>query len=206
MGSENTENPLNVLEQALLGGVTCFQFREKGSQARQGFEKHFFAKSCQLLCKHYEIPFIVNDDVELAIELDADGVHIGQDDESALSVRKKIGNDKLLGVSVHSIQEAIEAKDAGADYVGIGPVYPTISKADAKPVAGTSVIEEVSAYFPNLPIVGIGGITPENSLPVFQAGAAGIAVISAIAAANNPKEAARRFIAAVNKERKLMKQ
>ena len=189
MGSVNAEHPLSVLEDALRGGVTCFQLREKGIKALQGNEKKAFAQSCQRLCAQYGVPFIVNDDVELAIEINADGVHVGQDDTSAVEVRKKIGPTTLLGVSVHTVEEANAAKFAGADYIGMGPVYMTVSKMDAKPVAGTKMIQEVSNLYPDLPIVGIGGITAANAEPVFQAGASGIAVISAIAAAKYAENA-----------------
>ncbi|WOV89248.1 thiamine phosphate synthase [Sporosarcina oncorhynchi] len=189
MGSVNADNPLSVLEDALKGGITCFQLREKGIKALQGNEKKAFAQSCQRLCAQYGVPFIVNDDVELAIEIKADGVHVGQDDACAVEVRKKIGPTKILGVSVHTVEEAKAAKIAGADYIGMGPVYATVSKMDAKPVAGTKMIQEVSGLYPDLPIMGIGGITATNAGPVFQAGASGISVISAIAAAKDVENA-----------------
>lgn len=193
MGSINAEEPLFVLEEALKGGITCFQLREKGVRALRGLEKKAFAESCQRLCAQYGVPFIVNDDVDLALEIDADGVHVGQDDAEARFVRKRIGSEKILGVSVHSIEETEAAIAAGADYVGMGPVYPTISKDDAKPVAGTAMIEEVAKLYPDLPIVGIGGISAMNAEPVFRAGARGISVISAIASSANPELAARQL-------------
>ncbi|MCM3745064.1 thiamine phosphate synthase [Sporosarcina luteola] len=193
MGSTNAEKPLSVLEDALKGGITCYQLREKGAHALVGTEKKAFAVSCQRLCAQYGVPFIVNDDVDLAVEIDADGVHVGQDDVEARFVRKRIGTEKILGVSVHTVEEATKAIADGADYVGMGPVYPTMTKADAKPVAGTAVIEEVTKVYPCLPIVGIGGITAENAEPVFRAGASGISVISAIASSADPELAARRL-------------
>ncbi|WP_252505129.1 thiamine phosphate synthase [Sporosarcina sp. Marseille-Q4943] len=193
MGSTNAEKPLAVLEEALKGGITCFQLREKGARALVGREKKVFAESCQRLCAQYGVPFIVNDDVDLAVEIDADGVHVGQDDAEARFVRKRIGAEKILGVSVHSIEETETALATGADYVGMGPVYPTISKDDAKPVAGTAMIEKVAKLYPNLPIVGIGGITAMNAEPVIRAGASGISVISAIASSTNPEMAARQL-------------
>ncbi|WP_336824041.1 thiamine phosphate synthase [Sporosarcina sp. USHLN248] len=193
MGSINATDPLSVLEDALKGGITCFQFREKGPNALAGTEKKAFAQSCQRLCKQYGVPFIVNDDVDLSIEIGADGVHVGQDDTDAAFVREKIGADKIVGVSVHSVDEAKAAIAAGANYVGIGPVYETVSKDDAKPVAGTVLIEKVSTLFPELPIVGIGGITATNAEPVFKAGAHGISIISSIASAENPEIAAKQL-------------
>ncbi|VDG89365.1 Thiamine-phosphate synthase [Lysinibacillus sphaericus] len=199
MGSFNAPNgdPLKVLEQALHGGITCFQLREKGPHALHGIEKLAFAKSCQQLCKAFGVPFIVNDDVELAVLIDADGVHVGQDDLSASVVRSKIGKEKLLGISVHSVVEATIALAAGADYIGMGPVYQTVSKSDAKPVSGTLRISEVAAIFPDFPIVGIGGITSTNLHDVIKSGASGVSIISAIAGANNPEAAARSIVEAV---------
>lgn len=187
MGSTNTgmQDPIHVLECALRGGITCFQLREKGMGAKSGEELLEFARRCQMLCKEYGVPFIVNDDVELALKLDADGVHVGQDDELAAIVRKRIGTGKVLGVSAHTMDEVLTAIEAGADYIGMGPVYPTTSKLDAKPVAGTQFIQTIRSAFPDLPIVGIGGITVQNFAPVFAAGANGVSVISAIASAED---------------------
>ena len=202
MGSTNTgaTNPLDVLEAALRGGVTCFQLREKGPGALVRDEKRAFAEACQILCRHHNVPFIVNDDVELAIAVDADGVHVGQDDETAAIVRERIGKDKILGVSVHNESEMLAAIGVGADYVGMGPVYATSSKADAKPVSGTAFIQKMSSLYPTMPIVGIGGITADNCEPVLKAGASGVSIISAIAAANDPYIAVRHFKIAFNKQ------
>lgn len=202
MGSNNTgaSNPLEVLEEALRGGVTCFQLREKGPGALVGAEKQQFAEACKALCKQYQVPFIVNDDVDLALVIDADGVHVGQDDETARCVRERIGKEKILGVSVHNEQEVLTAIEVGADYVGMGPVYATSSKADAKPVSGTILIREMTALYPDLPIVGIGGITASNFAPVLEAGAAGVSIISAIASAEDPYSAARQFKNAIHQE------
>ncbi|MCG3088009.1 thiamine phosphate synthase [Sporosarcina cyprini] len=189
MGSTNARQPLDVLEKALEGGITCFQLREKGPGALQGQEKLAFAQSCQHLCKQYGVPFFVNDDVELAIALEADGIHVGQEDEEARSVRRRIGDQMKLGVSVHTAEEALAAHSAGATYVGMGPVYPTSTKLDAKPVSGTKMIATVASLIPELPIVGIGGITATNAAPVIHAGASGISVISAIASAEDPRQA-----------------
>ncbi|MFJ7935239.1 thiamine phosphate synthase [Sporosarcina sp. NPDC096371] len=201
MGSVNAgaADPLEVLEAALRGGVTCFQLREKGLGALVGDEKRTFAEACQRFCRQYDVPFIVNDDVDLAIAIDADGVHIGQDDETAAIVRQRLGKDKIVGVSVHNEQEMLAAIEVGADYVGMGPVYATSSKADAKPVAGTAFIQEMARAYPTLPIVGIGGITSANFEPVLAAGASGISLISAIASAVDPYSATRRFKIAIDK-------
>ena len=201
MGSMNTKqnDPIEVLELALQGGITCFQFREKGVASKQGQEKFLFAEKCMKLCRTYKVPFIVNDDVDLALALNADGVHIGQDDEIASQVREKIGKDKILGVSVHNEEEAFLAQKAGADYVGVGPVYATSSKEDARTPAGTKIMEQVAFQYPYLPIVGIGGLTKENLAPVFKAGGAGVALISAIASAENPQHQAKQLRAKIDR-------
>lgn len=187
MGSKNSgiRNPLKVLEEALEGGISYFQLREKGEGALTGTDLLEFASSCQQLCRGYGVPFIVNDLVDLALQIDADGVHIGQDDAEAGQVRQKIGKEKILGVSVHSIKEAQLAAEAGADYIGMGPIFGTTSKADAKRPAGVKEIQAVATAFPLLPIVGIGGIKPENVTQVWEAGVAGVAVISAISEAQD---------------------
>ena len=187
MGSENAgeRQPLEVLKEALRGGIDYFQLREKGASALTGSALMEFAVACRQLCREYDVSFIVNDDVELAWEIGADGVHIGQEDQSALDVRRIIGQDKILGVSVHSLEEAAIAVENGADYVGMGPVFGTFTKSDAKKPSGVSGIETVKNKFPDLPVVGIGGITPLNAELVWAAGADGVAVISAIAHAEN---------------------
>ncbi|MEQ6354500.1 thiamine phosphate synthase [Lysinibacillus sp. M3] len=181
MGTGNVFNqePLTVLEKALQSGITMFQYREKGTNPLTGQAYENFARKCQKLCQQYHVPFIINDDVELAIKLRADGVHIGQEDFPVSMVREKIGNI-LLGVSVHSQAELKTALQYGADYVGIGPIFSTTSKSDAKPPSGTEFLQQVRRQYPELPIVAIGGINCSNAHTVFKAGADGIAVISAI--------------------------
>lgn len=187
MGTQNTagKDPLSVLEAALQGGISLFQLREKGSGALEGEELLEFAESCRDLCAQYKVPFLINDDVELALAVGADGVHIGQEDVECGQARALIGKGKLLGVSVHSLEEARIAIDAGADYLGMGPVYGTRSKADAKLPAGTVGIEEVIGHFPDTPVFGIGGITPQNAPAVWQTGACGVAIISALSQAED---------------------
>ncbi|MEX3744649.1 MULTISPECIES: thiamine phosphate synthase [Lysinibacillus] len=181
MGTSNVliQKPLNVLEKALQSGITMFQFREKGPNTLTGQAYENFAQECQKLCQQYNVPFIVNDDVELAVKLGADGVHIGQEDLPVSMVREKIGS-MILGVSVHSQAELQTALQYGADYVGIGPIFATSSKKDAKPPSGTKFLQQVRIQYPELPIVAIGGLNCSNAHTVFKAGADGIAVISAI--------------------------
>ncbi|WP_044737169.1 thiamine phosphate synthase [Geobacillus kaustophilus] len=201
MGSQNSERPAaDVLKEALDGGVTLFQFREKGSGALKGADKEELARHLQRLCRAYGVPFIVNDDVELALAIDADGVHVGQDDEDARRVREKIG-DKILGVSAHNVEEAMAAVEAGADYLGVGPIYPTSSKEDAKEAQGPDVLRRLREAGIAIPIVAIGGITAGNAKTVIEAGADGVSVISAIASAPSPKAAAAALAEAVRAAR-----
>ncbi|MCM3609674.1 thiamine phosphate synthase [Planococcus sp. MERTA32b] len=187
MGTQNAsgKDPLSILEEALKGGITCFQLREKGTGALRGQDLMEFAEKCRDLCAIYKVPFLINDDVELALAVGADGIHIGQEDMDCGQARALIGKEKILGVSVHSLEEARIAIDAGADYLGMGPVYGTQSKADAKRPAGTTGIKKVASHFPLTPVFGIGGITLQNAGAVWQAGACGVAVISALSGADD---------------------
>ena len=193
MGSLNCrKHPAEVLTEAIAGGITFFQFREKGNGALKGKQKYALAEELQFICKKSQIPFIVNDDIELALALNADGVHIGQDDEKIEVVRKKIGK-KILGVSVHNIEEAKTAVQNGADYFGVGPIFPTKTKEDTNPVQGLSIIQELRSEGYTLPLVGIGGIHAQNAASVIEAGADGISLISAISLAHHVQEAAREL-------------
>ena len=199
MGTVNLagRDPLHVLEEALKGGITSFQLREKGPGALTGEELKAFAQACQQLCEQYSVPFIVNDDIGLAIEIGADGIHIGQEDGYISVVRDKVGPDMLIGVSTHNVTEAIAAADAGADYIGLGPVYETQTKMDTQPVIGIETIREVASLLPGLPIVAIGGISERRAGAIIKAGASGVAVISAISGEEDPGEAASRLKGAV---------
>lgn len=194
MGTQNVgeQNPLQVLKDALTAGVTMFQFREKGEGALTGAAYEQFARSCQRLCQQFDVPFIVNDDVALAVKLQADGLHIGQDDEPIADVKQKIGS-MLLGVSVHTKEELAVALAHEVDYVGIGPIFQTKSKEDAKNPAGTNFLQWAATNNPHLPIVAIGGITEENAPTVLQAGADGVAVISTICESVDRKRTVARL-------------
>ena len=182
--------PVKVLEDAIRGGITLFQYREKGEGCLDDLEKLELGKRLQDVCRESGIPFIVNDDLELALELDADGIHIGQEDEEAAQAREKIG-DKILGVSVHNLEEAEKAKLAGADYFGVGPIFPTATKKDTRPVQGTALLEQLKDF--GVPIVGIGGINADNAAAVIEAGGDGVSVITAISQVEDIKEAAARL-------------
>lgn len=198
MGSVNAaHDPVDVLRQAIAGGITLFQFREKGTGALAGTARIALAERLREVCGQHGIPFIVNDDVELAVALQADGVHVGQDDADAALVRARIGPGRMLGVSAHSVAEARRAVQAGADYLGVGPMYPTRSKADAHAVLGPAGIAELRAAGIAVPLVGIGGIGADTAAAVMAAGADGVAVISAVAGAADVRAAAAELAAAV---------
>jgi thiamine-phosphate pyrophosphorylase len=193
MGSPNCAgDPVNVLNEAIQGGITLFQFREKGRGALQGEGKYALAKELQKLCRRHEVPFIVDDDVELAVRLGADGIHIGQDDEPADIVRALMGG-KIIGVSVHSHEEALAAVRDGADYLGLGPIFPTQTKEDARLAQGLTLIKELRSKRIVVPLVGIGGITADNAELVIGAGADGVAVISDISQAEHAAERTKKL-------------
>ncbi|GIO36462.1 thiamine-phosphate synthase [Paenibacillus antibioticophila] len=181
VGSANCQDdPLYVVREALAGGATMVQYREKGDGSLTGEARIQLGLQLQELCREAGVPFIINDDVELALQLQADGVHIGQEDADAGWVRSGIGGG-ILGVSVHQLEEAERAVQQGADYLGIGPIYPTSSKPDAHAVHGLQILPGLRQAGIHLPLVGIGGITLERAGEVISAGADGIAVISAVA-------------------------
>jgi thiamine-phosphate pyrophosphorylase len=193
MGSVNgTVSPEWIVEEALKGGTTIFQFREKGEGSLTDSSKTELAQALQQICQQYKVPFIVNDDVDLAVQIQADGVHVGQEDETIEEVRRKIGT-KILGVSVHNVEEAKEAERQGADYLGVGPIFHTTTKEDIREVSGPTVIEQIRSAGVNLPLVGIGGIDVSNANQVIKAGADGIAVVSAISLHSSPEQAAREL-------------
>jgi thiamine-phosphate pyrophosphorylase len=176
------------VKEALEGGVTFVQLREKDDMTLPHDEFLKEAKEIQSLCAEYHIPFVLDDDVALAIECGADGVHVGQNDLEAGSVRNMIGPDKILGVSAQTVEEALLAEREGADYLGVGAVFPTGSKDDAEEVSRKTLKSIVQAV--SIPVIAIGGITRDNVAELSGSGIAGIAVISAIFAKPDRKEAA----------------
>ncbi|OUP78640.1 thiamine-phosphate diphosphorylase [Erysipelatoclostridium sp. An173] len=173
------------VEKAILGGVTMVQLREKNIDNDSFIE---LAKKVKQVCNKYKVPFIINDNLEVALAVDSDGIHIGQDDLPASLVRQKIGPDKILGVSAHNLDEAIAAKKAGATYLGAGAMFSTTTKDNTTNLS----IEQLQAITKNvdIPVVAIGGINYDNCLSLKNCNLAGIAVVSAIMAATNISEAA----------------
>lgn len=195
----NGRDPKDVLQEAINGGITLFQFREKGQGAKVGAEKRDLALELKEICKRHDIPFIVNDDIEMAVEIEADGVHIGQEDDSFPFVRERLTPGMVIGVSCHTVEEAVEAVRAGADYIGVGPMYFTTTKKDIREVKGPEVIRQIRHADITSPIVGIGGISVENAWAVLESGADGVAVISAISKADSPVAAAESFSRCIEK-------
>ncbi|WP_066187624.1 MULTISPECIES: thiamine phosphate synthase [Gracilibacillus] len=201
MGSNNTtEDPLHVLEQALQGGITMFQFREKGQEAQTGAVKQQLAREMKALCYRYQVPFIVNDEIDLALEIGADGVHVGQDDMPIQEVRARVPGDWLIGVSATNAAEAVQAKQDGADYIGVGPIYATSTKEDAKQPIGEHGVRAIREQIGALPLVAIGGIQQRHTSSLIEAGVDGVSIITAISQATDPKQAAAAFRASFTKE------
>lgn len=170
-----------VVKQALEAGITAFQYREKGPTSLTGDAKAKMAQALRELCADYQVPFIVDDDVALAVQTNADGVHVGQKDERVTQVLKEIGETMFVGLSCDTkAQIEIANQTAGISYIGSGPVYPTGSKADADPVIGVDGLANL-VKVSQLPVVAIGGITEENIQELPKTGVAGTAVISMIA-------------------------
>lgn len=176
----NGKTLYSQVEFALKGGATMIQIREKDLD-ENAFLKE--AEQIQSLCAKYCVPFIVNDNVELAVKIGADGVHVGQSDMAAKDVRALIGKDKILGVSAQTVKQALEAQKCGADYLGTGAIFPTGSKDDAQ-VLGVQTLKEICSAV-NIPVVAIGGISKDNILELKKSGIAGVSVISAIFAQND---------------------
>ena len=174
----------SVVKESLDGGVTFLQLREKELD-----EVHFLEEAIELqqLCREYQVPFIVNDNVDIAISMNADGVHVGQSDMEAGDVRAKLGPDKIIGVSAQTVEQAVLAEKHGADYLGVGAVFPTGSKDDADDVSYETLKAICEAV--SIPVIAIGGITQENVKELAGSGICGIAVISAIYAQQDIRKA-----------------
>src|SRR5699024_7402812 len=194
-GSNNgdTTTSLSIIDQALQCGITLFQLREKGQGALTGEALRDFALSVQKLTTRYEVPFIINDDVELALALKADGIHIGQDDMDPDRLPAYF-DDKIVGLSVRDEAELAVSSLDNVSYIGTGPVFPTGSKDDAGAAIGVSGLKLMRQKIGTLPMVAIGGITESNYTDCITEGADGIAVISAIAGADNIAHAVRNFL------------
>ena len=168
------------VELALKGGVTCVQLREKDLD-----NDAFLAEATEIkaLCEHYHIPFIINDNVEIAVKCKADGIHVGQHDMKLADVRKMVGNDMIIGISAQTVEQAIEAEKGGADYLGVGAVFSTSTKLDADEVSHSTLKQICRAV--SIPVVAIGGINKNNIMELSGSEVDGIALVSAIFSAGD---------------------
>lgn len=182
------ETLYQVVEQAIDGGVTFVQLREKGLAKDLFLEE---AREIKKLCNARKIPFVINDSVEIALAMDADGVHVGQSDMEAGDVREKLGPDKIIGVSAQTVEQAKLAEAHGADYLGVGAVFATGSKDDAVEVGPWTLRDICQAV--SIPVIAIGGISKENVSQLTGSGICGIAVISAIFAQKDVKAASKEL-------------
>lgn len=188
MGSQNCRrDPVKILEEAIQGGITSFQFREKGTGSLTGISKIKLGEQLRSICRNYNVPFFINDDIDLVDLLDVDGIHVGQGDMPIEEIKKLFPN-KTIGLSVSNHQELNDSPIELVDYVGAGSVYTTLTKEGAKKAVGLEWVKTLRSQFPSLPIVGIGGITIDNADNVLDAGADGIAVISEITEAKNVQD------------------
>ena len=179
---------LEQIESALKGGATLVQLREKSLPEEQLLQE---AKEAAALCHRYGVPLIVNDSVEVALACDADGVHVGQSDIQGRDIRALIGPDRILGISANTVDTALAAQRAGADYIGVGAVFGTTTKKDAKNLTVEQLRAICSAV--DIPVVAIGGISAGNILALRGSGVDGVAVVSAIFAQPDPGAAAKRL-------------
>lgn len=186
---------LQQLKESLDSGITMLQLREKNLDNEQFLQEALQVKA---LCHRYHVPLIINDNLEVALRSNADGIHVGQDDMNASEVRKHIGMDKILGVSAHTVEQAILAQEQGADYLGVGAIFPTASKKDATAVTLDTLRSICEAV--TIPVVAIGGIELHTLKQLRHSGIAGVAVISAIYGQPNIISATSQLKEAIQKE------
>lgn len=187
------ETLLDVVKDVLKNGATFLQIREKDLNEAD-FEAE--AKKLQDICKVYNVPYVVNDNVEVAMRIDADGVHVGQSDIKGRDIRAMIGEDKILGISAGTVEEAIAAEQAGADYIGVGAIFGTSTKKNARNMTMDRLNEIIKSV--NIPVVAIGGINASNMSELKGSGVDGVAVVSAIFAAENPGQATKELLMKAN--------
>jgi hydroxymethylpyrimidine kinase / phosphomethylpyrimidine kinase / thiamine-phosphate diphosphorylase len=192
--TDQGERLLERVREALSGGVSVLQYRDKGGHFA---DRLSLGRELKSICARFKVTFIVNDDLELAIALDADGVHLGQDDGDPVAARQALGPQKILGVSTHSLDEALAAQEAGADYVGFGAIYPTQSKA-VPAIQGPQGVTLLKGSL-RIPVVAIGGITRDNAGALVDCGADAIAVISSVLSARSPGLAATELALLFNR-------
>ena len=179
---------LEQVEQALKGGGTCIQFRDKQLENDAFLQE---AKKMKVLCEKYHVPLIINDHVDIAVRCGADGVHVGQKDMEAKEVRKLVGEKMIIGVSARTVEQAIQAEQVGADYLGVGAVFGTSTKMDAEKISLERLKEICQAV--KIPVVAIGGVQKDNFPELAGTGVAGAALVSAIFSAQDIEEECRNL-------------
>ena len=191
--SDDVDKFLNTIEEAIKGGVTVVQIREKTAETLDFYN---LALKVKEITTKYNVPLIINDRVDVALAIDADGVHVGQSDMPCDVTRRLIGEDKILGVSAATVEEARKAEKDGADYIGTGAVFPTATKDDAPSVTKQDLKDVVDSI--NIPVVAIGGINLENASQLKDTGIAGLSVVSAIMSSDNPKKSSEELLSIFN--------
>ena len=191
--SEDEEKFLKTIEEAIIGGVSIVQIREKTANT---IDFYNLALKVKEITRKYNVPLIINDRVDIAIAIDADGVHVGQSDMPCDITRKLIGKEKILGVSASNINEAKKAEKDGADYIGSGAIFPTATKDDASKITKKDLKDIVNST--NIPVVAIGGITLENAYELKNTGISGLSVVSAIMNSENPKNTSEKLLKIFN--------
>ena len=191
--TDESRCPVTVAELVLKGGAAMIQLRHKSASGSQLFS---WAVEIRNLCRKYRALFIINDRVDIAMASEADGVHLGQQDIPANVARKLLGKERIIGVSASSLEEALQAEKDGADYIGFGHIYPTVSKEKGFPPLGTEALQNAAASI-SLPIIAIGGVSLDNAATLISCGATGVAVISAVSRTDDPSRAASELVAAL---------
>ena len=185
---------IDVVSAAIMGGATMIQLREKAATTTSFVE---FGQELLAVTREAGVPLIVNDRVDVALAVGADGVHVGQDDMPAAMARRLIGSSMILGISATTLEEALRGERDGADYLGVGPIFPSGTKPDARPAMGIGGLSAIANRV-RIPIVAIGGVGPDNVASMIAAGAAGVAVVSAVVSAPDVEGAARLLRAGVS--------
>ena len=191
--SDDVERFLSTIEEAIKGGTTVVQIREKTADTLDFYN---LALKVKEITTKYNIPLIINDRVDIALAIDADGVHVGQSDMPCDVTRRLIGEDKILGVSAATVEEAKKAQDDGADYIGTGAVFPTQTKDDADSVTKEELTEIVKSI--DIPVVAIGGINLNNASELKGTGIKGLSVVSAIMSSDDPKKSSQELLEIFN--------
>jgi thiamine-phosphate pyrophosphorylase len=185
-GLSRGRSNIEIVTAAVRGGATVVQLREKDCSTREFIEQGLTIKK---FLKDHSVPLIINDRVDVAQAIKADGVHLGQTDMPLGLAKKILGESMIIGISAESVQDAIEAEKGGADYLGVSPIYATPTKSDTAPALGLEGLKEIRKAV-RLPLVGIGGLNTKTAAEVIRNGADGVAVVSAIVAADDPETAA----------------